>query len=105
MKLKWNVFIFNINSKKIEVYNIFDHFGFYNCVKADLKKIKNKKEFENSLRSHLIYYFGFKAEWEVIIAPWVGGDRDKCAEKIDVYNQVIMNFDLFLDYVWSHKEK
>ena len=105
MKLKWNVFIFNTNSKKIEVYNIFDHFSFYNCVKADLKKIKDKKEFENSLRSHLMYYFWSKAEWEVIIAPWVGGDREKSKAKIDVYDQIIMNFDLFLDYVWSHKEK
>lgn len=102
--MKWNVFYYNINKKKIDTFNIFEHRSFLEYVKK-AKELKTKEEFKKQLRSELMYYFWAKAEWEVLITPWVGGDREKCAVKIDVYEQVMSNWDVFVDYVFYSKNK
>lgn len=101
----WNVYIYNINKHKIEIYNIFEHGGFYKYVREAIKNNKNKEEFVEQLKSELLYYFWSKAEWEVIITSWCGGDKEKDAIKIDVYNQVMLNWDSFVNYVWNNKEE
>lgn len=131
MKLVWNVYYHNFNKKKIEIYNIFDHYSFAKEVEKSLKKIKNKDEFAEDLRKNLFYYFWAKSEWEVVITSWAPHikmseldrlnterkkhikewDREPYSlyvnpdvnEKIDVYQQVMNNFDVFLDYVWNSK--
>lgn len=103
--MKWNVFYYNINKKKIEIFNIFEHGSFISYVKKAIKESKNKDEFAKQLRSELMYYFWSKAEWEIVISPWVGGDRKKDSIKIDVYDQVMNNFEAFVNYVWENKEK
>lgn len=103
--MKWNVYYYNINKQKIETWNVFDHYRFVEYVKKHLKECKTKEEFAIELQCELRYYYWSKAEWEVIIAPWVGGDRKKDAEKIDIYDQVMLNWDLFLDYCWNNKEE
>lgn len=103
--MKWNVFYYDINRKKVDVFNIFEHSGFVKYVKKAIKEHKNKEEFAKQLRSELMYYFWAKAEWEIIISPWVGGDREKDAVKIDVHDQVMLNWDLFVDYVWDNKKE
>lgn len=99
--MKWNVFYYNINKRKIETFNIFDHYSFLKYVKKHLKECNIKEDFANKLKSELQYFFWAKSEWEVIIAPWVGGDREKDAIKIDVYAQVMNNWEIFVDYCWS----
>ena len=101
--MKWNVFYHNINAQKITTFNIFDHYNFDKDVQRNLKQIKDKDEFAKLLRRDLFYYFGSKCEWEVLISPWVGG-RGNEDIKVDVYTQVMNNFDIFLEYVWSHKK-
>ena len=101
--MKWNVFYYNINKKKIEIFNIFEHYSFLLHIKKAIKKYKNKEEFAEQIERELYYYYGHKAEWEVIIAPWVGGDREKDAVKIDVYTQVMNNWDIFIDYCWKFR--
>lgn len=103
-KLEWNVFYYDINRKKIDTYNIFDHGSFVKWAQKDLKDIENKDDFAKALKSNLMYYFWGKAEWEVLITPWVGGDREKDVIKVDVYSQVMLNWEIFLNYVWSNKE-
>jgi hypothetical protein len=103
--MKWNVYYYDINRKKMHVFNIFEHSSFVRYVKLAIKKHKNKKDFAEQLKSELMYFFWAKSEWEIIISPWVGGDREKDAVKIDVYHQVMNNFDAFLDYVWLNKEE
>ena len=84
------------------------------------------------MRRHLFYYYRSKCEWEVVITSWVphitiselnrlNEERERTlkehnrepyslyvnpdvGEKIDVYEQVMLNWNLFLDYVWSHKK-
>lgn len=100
--LCWNVFYGNINSKKIETFNVFDHSSFYkDCVKAKKKYSKDREAFTQAVRTSLMYYFWSKCEWEVIIQHWPPCERYQDA-KIDVYDQVSQNFDIFMDYLWSH---
>lgn len=103
--MKWNAYYYNTNKREIEIFNIFNHIIFSKNVEKHLKECNDKEEFGKALNMELMYYFWSKAEWEIIITPWVGGDREKEAKKIDVYKQVIANWDIFLDYVWSYKEK
>lgn len=103
--MEWNVYRHNINRRKMEVYNIFDHYKFREDVEALFRECTEKKEFTERLRRILSYYFWCKAEHEIIIAPWVGGDREKEAEKIDIYSQVMNNFDVFVDYCWEERLK
>ena len=102
--MKWNVYIHNYNKNKIESYNIFDHSGFTYEIKQAIKKYKDKDTFIEKLKSELMYYFWSKCEWEIIISPWVGR-KEPCDSKIDVYDQVMINWDIFADYVWENKNK
>ena len=133
MKLEWNVYTHDFNKKTIEKYNIFNQGRFVEDIKKELKKCENKEEFSERLRRNLFYYFGSKCEWEVVITSWVphitmselerlNKEREEAVkkysrepyslyvnpdvgEKIDVYEQVRLNWDIFVDYVWSHKNQ
>ena len=99
--MEWNVFYHNVNSQKIETFNIFKHWSFTEYVSKHLKECKTKEEFAEKLKSELRYYFWCKAEYEVIIIPWCGG-RDTKDLKVDIYTQVMNNWPIFLDYVWEN---
>ena len=103
--MKWNVYYYNSNRERIETYNIFNHYGFVKYVIEPLKKIKNKDDFALKLKSELMYYFWSKAEWEIIISPWPNKVKDKDELKIDVFDQVMLNWEAFVDYCWSNKKK
>ena len=133
LKLEWNVYRHDINKKKIVKFNIFDHWRFEEDVKKDLKKYKSKEEFAEKLKSNLMYYFWSKCEYEVVVSSfpvhikkeeldrlnreakkeaekygrepygmWVCPD---VGEKIDIAGQVMLNFEVFVDYIWSHKKE
>ena len=129
--LKWYVYYHDFNGQKIKTFNIFKHGRFREDVEKYFKKYKDKEEFTEHLRSSLFYYYCSKAEWEVVVTSWVphitmseldrlNAEREdtrekynrepyslyvnpNVAEKIDIYDQVMNNFDIFVDYVWSHK--
>ena len=132
MKLEYYVYYYNFNSRSIKKFNIFNHGRFLEDVKKDLRECETKEEFAEELYKDLIYYFWSKAEWEVVITPWtpyitiselnrLNEERKKIlkkydieprrlyvnpevSEKIDIYDQVMLNWDLFVDYVWQHKK-
>lgn len=128
MNLEWNVFYYNFNKNKIEIFNIFSHRRFANDVRKSLEKNNNKDEFAKQLKSYLFYYFCSKYEYEVIVTSfpvYITSDelerlqtyKDKCntdycartsinpevGVKIDVYIQVMNNWNVFLNYVWNSK--
>lgn len=100
--MEWNVFYHDINTQKIRTINIFDHHRFSEDVQKSLKKYKDKDEFAKALKSDLMYYFWSRAEYEIIISPWCGG-RNTEDIKVDIYTQVMNNWNVFLDYVWNNK--
>ena len=102
--MEWNVFYHNINSQEILPLNIFRHSGFLQDVEKYLKKCSDKEAFSKELRTTLMYYFWCRSEYELIISPWCG-DRDTKEIKVDIYSQVMLNWDKFLDYVWSFKKE
>lgn len=102
--MKWNVYIYNVNHQKIEVHNIFEHRGLQEAIKEIIHQYKTKEEFEERLKSELRYYYWSRAEWEVIVAPWVG-NRHPGREKIDVYEQIMNNWHVFFPYVWNNMQE
>lgn len=102
--LVWNVYYHDENGQKISTFNVFQHGGFMGDVRKHLKKITEKDLFAKELERSLFYYFASKCEWEILIYPW-GGGRNTKEIKIDVYNQVKNNWDVFVDYVWDSKRK
>lgn len=133
MNLEWNVYYHDINTKEITTFNIFDHGRFIEDVKKDFKKYKDKNEFTEALRRSLFYYFCAKCEWEIVLTSWtsritmkeldrLNAEREKTlkdygrepyslyvnpevAKKIDVYNQVMNNWDVFSEYVWFNRKE
>lgn len=96
--MKWNVYYYNFNKNEIEVYNIFEHGSFMEYLKKAYRECKSKDEFAERLKRELRYYYWSKCEWEVLITPWCGR-KEPCDLKIDVYNQIMLNWDVFLNYV------
>ena len=125
--LTWYVYRYNINKDQIYKYNIFDHGRF----SEEVYELINKREmtyedFSEKLRCSLMYYFWSKAEHEIVITsfpPYINKDEvsrivsesDNCkyimnvrldrGEKIDIYNQLQMNWEHFVDYVWNNRRK
>ena len=100
--LTWNVYIGNFNSREIEIHNIFDHWSFYaDCLKNKKKNGKDREAFMEQLRRDLMYYYWSKCEWEIILQHWPTRE-DFRDEKVDVYDQVRLNWHAFTDYVWNN---
>lgn len=98
--MKWYVYYYNVNHKVIEKYNIFDHGGFRQDIENIFKDEYSREDFNKELETSLLFYFWSKAEWEILLSPWVGGSPDD-KMKIDAYDQIMINFDQFSDYVWK----
>ena len=98
--LEWKVLVTGFNDKEIREYNVFDHFRFLDdCKKNARKNSKDYDKFCDQLRKDLMYYFWSKCEWEIVVTDWPRGEN---SIKIDVWDQVRLNWDHFCDYVWSH---
>ena len=99
--LVWNVFRYDINKREIITYNIFNHGGFV----EDIEKMRKNKitsvDFKDRLKQVLMYYFWAKCEYEVVISSFPPDENSK-DEKVDIYSQVMLNFDVFCYYVYSN---
>lgn len=104
--LKWFVFVEDINSKRIKVYNIFEHKDFMeDCDDAWEDYINDEhrdfSKFKKDIESNLMYYFWSKCEWEIVLSDFPPSDSFQ-KKKIDVYQQVKINWDKFIDYLFSY---
>lgn len=99
--IEWYVYYHDSNAQKIIPWNVFNHGSFKNEVDKLLKEKVTKEEFIAKLKRQLVYYFWSKCQYEIILSPWTGRANNI---KIDIYDQIMMNFDRFVDYVWSNKE-
>ena len=75
-KKTFNVLVIDITTRKLEQYNVLEKFrSIWNSSKYNFEKDK-VTDFE-SLRSWIQrvsnYYFGYKTEWEFLIAEWPFG--------------------------------
>lgn len=102
--LHWYVYVEDWNAKEIRKYDIFGGGYFEDELIKIRKKIgDNREEFADQLRRELMYHYWSKCEWEIILTSWppdtTGRFKDK---KIDVYDQIQMNWDVFVEYVWAN---
>ena len=128
----WNVFVENVNKRTIVTFDIFSHIAFTRKVLSSLRSTENKEEFAQELKRILRYFYWAKAEWEVIITSWpayvdveefekVGKELEErkknspfelkrltitpsIGKKVDIYEQIMLNFHVFLNYLWNFKE-
>lgn len=117
--MTWNVFFYDVNKHKIVVRNLFRMSTTFN---EDFEKFRytmqgnvTRENFETNLKSILMYTFWGRCEYEITVSDqcWTYPDATdemkvrsyehycKTAEKVDVYSQVMMNWDKFVDYVWK----
>lgn len=101
--MKWNVFYENINTRQIEVYDIFTHGGFLKDCAELVENYTDKTEFSTYLQRWLRYHFGYKCEWEIILSDFPPSKKFN-AKKVDVCQQVMLNFSVFIDYVWENRD-
>lgn len=102
--MEWYVYRHNINNDTIEIYNVFNHGGFWQDLKKNWDKNQNDFDFKHRLKQDAMYWFWGKAEHEVIIKPWVGG-KELTHRKVDVYDQLRLNWPRFADYTWKEMQK
>lgn len=97
VKLEWYVLRYNMNKKIIESYNVFrdDFIPELHKQIVKKKKITNYVELRGYVNSYFIYYYWCKAEHEVLI----GGMFDNNFQKIDIYTQLMLNFDRIMEYI------
>ena len=100
--IEWYVYCHDSNAQKIIKWNVFNHGSFKNEVDNILQEKLNKEDFSEKLKREVMYYFWSKCEYEIILSPWTGRADDI---KIDVYDQIMMNFDRFVDYCWSFRSE
>lgn len=118
----WNVFYANPNGD-IDIWNIFKHKTFYEEVKTALT-LADKEEFTRQLHKIVKYYFWAKNEYEITISSWpsyitrfesqIIKSKDlpqyrlivnvEGSEKFSIYDQIELNWDVFVDYCWRFKK-
>lgn len=103
--MQWFVFYENINKKEIQRFDIFNHGGFRSDFCKAVKKNKDKDEFAEEIRHSLMYYFWCRSEYEVLIYPWPTRSVEDVHIKIDIFEQVNMNYQAFIDYAWEHRKE
>lgn len=129
--LVYNVYLEDFNNKCIKTINIFDHASFYNSLLRIKREQKdNFEKFSEEVKKSLMYNFWSKSEYEVVITSWppyveseeidrLIKNRDDHTEKwgnfyrtdvrlmvgdkIDIYDQVLLNWDIFIKYLWDNR--
>lgn len=103
--MEWYVYYHDFNGKEIKPYNVLGSKYIREFIQKAKKKYRGSKEvFTEELRKELMYRFWSKSEWEIVVSAWCGGDGNE-AIKIDVYDQIRLNWQPFVDYCWSYDGK
>lgn len=104
MDLKWMVFVRDMNSDKILEFNIFKHGRFLNDTKKAIKEVATKEELAEKMKRVLQYYYWSKCEFEIrIMEPFPR--EESVGRKVDIYEQVKLNYDVFINYLWETAKK
>ena len=94
----YNVWIWDFNADSLESYDVVPTFL------RELKNLKpkdrpkTKADLDEVLESDARYYFWSKCEYEMIIHSWPEQKND---QKVDVYQQLKLNWPIFLDFFWE----
>ena len=132
MGLVYNVYLEDCNSREIIVYNIFNHSRFYeDLIKIKKTNGETFESFSQAVKSLLLYYFWSRSEYEIVLTSWppyieskeldrITAEKEdfkknngffyrssvnlSVEEKISIYDQVLLNWDIFIKYLWDNRE-
>ena len=127
--LTWNVFIEDPNKKQIVTYNVLNKAIVEEIANRTLG-VNDKDQFAEEVKRIIMYYYWSRSEWEVVITDWpphmTRSEVDRLSlevaehykkyneypyavtinptvgKKIDVYDQVNLNWNIFIDYLWNN---
>lgn len=125
--LQYFVYIENFNQRKIEKYNVLSD-AIVEEIVNNAGENPTKENFAKATEQVFKYYFWARSEWEVIITDWpphvsvpevsrlakeiedsvakTGKEpyllmtKLNVAEKIDVFDQLKLNWDILIDYLY-----
>ena len=102
--MQWNVIVCDFNTKTFKNYNILGHTLFVESIEKRAKELYGDNlpdytAFKEYVRLELQYYFWSKCEYEIVLSAWPPNENIK-NEKIDVYDQVMLNFEQFYKYLY-----
>lgn len=100
--LVWNVYHYSHSSNKIEVWNIFHSTGFSEGIEKIIKKKYKKEIFAEKIKSELMYHFWTNYMYEVTVCKYPRPETSEGDVRIDVFDQVMLNFDAFIDYLYAN---
>lgn len=105
--IHWYVYVESFNARTIEKRDLFAHGAHIKEIAKMFKKCGDDKDaFTKELRSELMYYYWARCEWEVIITSWPPSPEGTFKDvKIDVFDQLNMNWDVFVDYIWNNRKE
>lgn len=128
-KLSWKVY--RENQGRIEPYDIFES-GYWEHEAIAIKEETNsRKEWEEKFHLRLMSQYWSRCEYELLLVEWPAGipvsaidemrqevedyekryghkpyrisaPLPKSTEKIDIYDQLMLNKEVFFDYVWKN---
>lgn len=108
VELEYYAFVYDWNTKSLDWVNILGDRYKERLVKALKTKneelsVTNRRELRENLRGYLFYHYASRAEYEILVGDLFSGlDPAKYVDemvKMDVYDQVIMNLDMIVDYI------
>ena len=128
-QLAYYVYKENVNTRTIEKFNVL-YERLVKLIETRTKTLSEKSAFANEVDSILRYYFWAKSECEIVLTDWPPhidlaeltrlqkelseyetnyGHTPysftvnlRTSKKIDIYEQIKMNWDLFIDYLWNN---
>ena len=101
----WHVYMEDFNEHKIKVFNVFRHYTFYNELAKLIKKWRKDKDtaaLEKEVKGWVMYCFWSKCEYEILLSSWIRKDIVKM--KIDIYDQLMLNWDSFFKYILEYEK-
>lgn len=102
--MTWNVYRYDVNKRKICVFNIFKHSSFKTDAIKHLKECETLDDFSQKLTNTLSYYFWCKSEYEIFLCGYIKPKENEIL-MVDIFEQVTNNWKPFLNYVWSYKNE
>lgn len=71
-KLHWHTIVTNVNTDKVEYFDIFQDYKFYKRISELVKgKELTREKFKDKVKSACMYSFWAKCEYEVVISPLI----------------------------------
>lgn len=99
---EWYVYTEDYNANTIKKFNVFYSINFLDGCKRTFKKYKDIKKIEEEIKAWARYSFWSKCEYEVVLNAFTN-KSDFQDVKIDVYDQLMLNWDSFFQYIMDHK--